>query len=92
MAPKFKAAAIGEQCYRCDTIMDEDCESVGGAFHCWSCADFLKRISDYHNAIQRVRELANWFADYKYEIDELEKTYSGKIVQKLIIQALDGEQ
>ena len=47
---------------------------------------------ELEQAIQRVRKLADWFADYEYEIDELEKTYSGKIVCELIIQALDGEQ
>ena len=57
MSAKFYEAAIGEKCYRCDTIMNEDCKSVGGAFHCWSCSDFLLRIRDLEKTIQRIRDL-----------------------------------
>ena len=43
-------------------------------------------------AIQRVRELANNLSDYNWEVNETNKTYTGKVVSDLIIKALDGEK
>lgn len=52
---------------------------------------FQAEANKLQETIDRVRELAESFADYNWAKWEMEYTYSGKVVCDLIIRVLDGE-
>lgn len=51
----------------------------------------LIEYKEMREAIARVRELAESLADYDWHINEMDKSYTGKVVSMLILKALDGE-